>query len=378
MCLHQLIAVLTFAILAAPAPSALFAQDPDPEQPGQQQPQEQQRPAKPDLDQPVPPEQMAVARVMAQQGLKRLPDQLARQYSLTDEQKAAAGTILQNRWAAIPAAEQDSLIRATILARQLAVSRQATTEDWQRLARESMPAVEATVKMFNDSAADFERVLDDEQRAKFAENMVQFRQGMDLVTLRAKLVADGTVKLGPDGEPTDGTSWPSEAELPGRGGPDVSVVEEEVEEVGPDGTAIKVTIRRIRSTLPEEGRVAGDEKYWGAYVKGFIVKFGLDADQTKAVRDRLNEAVAKAREFRERMKAPLEQARAQTKDAEQAKDARAIELAHLNYDRLNESVVRIFRDLQRQLEGLLTDAQRRDQQVRGTLFAEPPKPPEQP
>ncbi len=356
-------------LLAAVAVAALVAsaraQD-GPEQGDQPRP----RQAKPDLDGPVADDEMASARLMAQTGIAMLPGQLAKQYNLTDEQREAAGRILRDKWNGFGKDNQDKLLRTMILTQQLRRSGQAEPGDWQKLAKEGQPVLEAATRFFNESAEEFEKVLDDDQRAKFTEDMVEFRAGQDMLLARARLIAEGTVKLDARGEPEGGEAgWPAEAQLV-RARNQVQVVQEEIEETGLDGAVRKVLVKRIKSRLPNEDGVAADERLWPPYLKGFIAKYELSEEQQKLARRMLGEALKKASETRTKLKRQFEDARKKIAETEKGDDPDAVAAAHQAYDQLNRPVVAAFKELNRQLDGLLTPEQRQAGKSRGELFGD--------
>jgi hypothetical protein len=358
---------LLAAVVAALAASARAQDQPTQDQPGQDRPAAQ---AKPDLDAPVADDQMASARLMAQAGIAMLPGQLAKQYNLTDDQREAAGQILREKWSAFGKDNQDKLLRTMILTQQLRRSGQAEAGDWQKLAKEGQPMLEAATKFMNESAEEFEKVLDDDQRAQFTENMMEMRAGQDMLLARARLIADGTVKLNAKGQPEGGEAgWPAEAQMVRTRG-QVQVVEEEVEEVGLDGAVRKVLVKRVKSKLPDEESVAGDERLWPPYLKGFIAKYELTEEQQKLARRMLGEALKKASETRTKLKKQFEDARKKIAEAEKGDDANVVTAAHQAYDQLNRPVVAAFKDLRRQLDNLLIAEQREAGKTRGELFGD--------
>jgi len=335
------------------------------------------KPDKPDLDAPVPADQLDKARAQTERGLKMAPMALTMQLTLTDAQQESVTKILQDRWSGMAKEDQDKMFRVMIQARQLVESGQGTAEDFQKLARVAQPVVESTLKTINETTADLQKILDEGQKAKLAESMGGFKEAQEGMLARVKQVSDGTAKLQPNGEPEGG--WTDELELRKnlRRGGDVQVVEEEIDETGPDGVVRKVKVKRVKSKLPDEETVAGDEKYWAPFLKGYIAKYNLDDDQQKKARKLLGESLTRASALRKPMKQAFEDARKKIKDAEAGAtdNPNALEAARLAYNQLNRPVVTIFHEMERKLDDLLAAQQRESGKTRGELFGAAGAPP---
>ncbi|MCG3178877.1 MAG: hypothetical protein BIFFINMI_01207 [Phycisphaerae bacterium] len=358
--------LLTFAMIALCSLPAVAQDQPAPPDPaGPQAAPEPQRPPLPDLDQPVPPDKVAVMKGMMQAGLIGMPVQIAKRYSLTDDQKTQATAIVQNFWAGVDENDKEQLLRVMYYSRTLVESGQAKPEHFQRLSSDALPVVERLFQQMENSSKQFEAILDDQQRVKFEADMEDFRTGQQQVIERAKLVASGEVQLGPNGEPADG--WPNE---------DINAVrvrQEEVVETDADGNEVRRSVTRIRSKLPTRAVVAADERYWTAYVKGFIAKYGLNKEQTAQARRLLGDAITRAREYRRANKARFAELADRRKRDEAEKNVLDLEQLQKEEARIAQPIVNLFDDMDRQLQKLPTEQQRAGGADRGTLLKEEKK-----
>lgn len=356
-----MIARILLALLLAVGVASAQEEGPPPAD----QPVEAVAPPVPDLDQPVPQDKMLIARGMMQAGVMRMADVAAKQYDLTPAQAEQAKQIVFNFWSSLPPEDVDALVRGFYYGRQLVQSGQARPEQFQRLAAEVLPVAERVFEKLDASSAKFEALLTDEQLGRYRDDQEKQRQGREHFFNRTRQVASGELKLGPNGEPEGG--WRSLGEQDRQ----MQVSEEEVVEVLPDGSERRIVVKRITSKLPVREAVATNEKYWPAFVKGYIAKYDLDAGQEKKARRALGEALAAARAHRDKHREEFNDAARRRAKAETDQNLLLLEQVQKVEAPLLAPIIAQFNQLEKKLDELPGDAQRKAAEHRGDLFGRP-------
>ncbi|MCK6484371.1 MAG: hypothetical protein HUU22_00075 [Phycisphaerae bacterium] len=272
--------------------------------------------------------------------LERGAEDIARQHSLNDEQKAWLIDDMKQRWPAFMNRHRTVIQPLMNEMIEQGMSEQApTAEQAARWATAALPVFEDVKKEIDAGVVEFRKILNEEQREILKSEMTKLNMGYSFLTTRAKEWKEG--RFNP-------SEWP--------GGRRRGRNRDRDRNRNRDATA------SAPSAPAEEAAVAfaADPKdEWTRYVEQFIAAYGLVDGQRLTA-----ESILK--DMKERT-APLFSEYARVTDELKSGGAGDVERLRQKHNELRNALDGRFSELKQRLDAVLTSAQR----ARGTLSTRP-------
>lgn len=270
--------------------------------------------------------------------LERGAEDIARQYSLNDEQKAWLVQDMKQRWPAFMNRHRTVIQPLMNEVIEQGMSEQSpTAEQAARWAAAALPVFEDAKKEIDAGVVEFRKILDEDQRKILQSELTKLNLGYSFLTTRAKEWKEG--RFNP-------SEWPG-GRRRGR---------------NRDRNRNRDATASAPAAPADEAAVAfaADPKdEWSRYVEQFIAAYGLVDGQRLTAESILKDMKEKA--------APLFSEYARVSDELKTGGAGDVERLRQKHHELRSALDGRFTELKQRLDAVLTSAQR----ARGTLSTRP-------